>query len=569
MCPRSTNLRCPRSVPSKKLKDSMPFRQPVDYVKLNIPHYPTIITHPMDFSTIERKLASSNPAKPDPNPNNPRYFSADEFEADVRLIFSNCETFNGPDHFVTQQGRRVLEVFDKQIKHMPAPEEVCGPTYFHRRELMPINQPKPAPVVKKPATPPPPPPPAPAPKKPVRRASQSVPVIRRNDHENIGRPKREIHPPPPKDLPYADAPKKARRARGSKKDIYSEQLRYCGKILDQLGRKQHQNIVLPFAEPVDWVKLQIPDYPRIIKRPMDLSTMRRKLENGQYPNPDRFRDDFKLIISNCFTYNSPGTPVNQAGIELQHLFDEKWAHMPPLPTSDEEEEEFDEEAEERSRQLNSLESQMENLRGAIEMLKKEGTGKKEKKEKKKEKAPAPVPSTSKLPKKDLKPPLPKKKAGKKATIPDDDTLTFDQKKDLSEAIQHLDGQKLEKVIQIIHEGVPEIRDSQEEIELEIDTLPPAVLQRLFNFVLKPLRQPATKRNRTAKGTGTGGLKRKSMDEDVEAEKIRVLEARMALFEQQHGEVANAPSLAAVAPVRDSEQSSDSSSDEDSSGSESE
>jgi hypothetical protein len=37
-------------------------------------------------------------------------------------------------------------------------------------------------------------------------------------------------------------------------------------------------------------------------------------------------------------------------------------------------------------------------------------------------------------------------------------LTFEQKKDLSEAIQTLDGQKIERGIQIIHEGTPEIRD---------------------------------------------------------------------------------------------------------------
>jgi len=40
----------------------------------------------------------------------------------------------------------------------------------------------------------------------------------------------------------------------------------------------------------------------------------------------------------------------------------------------------------------------------------------------------------------------------------DDELTFAQKMDLSEAIRTLDGPKLERVIQIIHEGVPEIRD---------------------------------------------------------------------------------------------------------------
>lgn len=109
----------------KKMKESGPFLLPVDPIALNIPHYPSIIKHPMDFSTIERKLQSSNPAKPDPNTMNPRYNHADEFIADVRLIFDNCLTFNGPDHAVTAMGKRVEAVFDKQIKQMPPPEEVC------------------------------------------------------------------------------------------------------------------------------------------------------------------------------------------------------------------------------------------------------------------------------------------------------------------------------------------------------------------------------------------------------------------------------------------------------------
>jgi hypothetical protein len=110
----------------KKLKDAGPFLRPVDPIALNIPHYPSVIKNPMDFSTVERKLASSNPAKPDPNSQNPRYFHADEFIADVRLIFSNCVTFNGPDHAVTAMGKRVEEVFDKQIKQMPPAVEVCS-----------------------------------------------------------------------------------------------------------------------------------------------------------------------------------------------------------------------------------------------------------------------------------------------------------------------------------------------------------------------------------------------------------------------------------------------------------
>lgn len=102
--------------------------------------------------------------------------------------------------------------------------------------------------MKKQSTPPPPPQP---PKKAIiqRRQSTTVPVIRRSD-ENVGRPKREIHPPPPKDLPYSDAPKKARRMKTGRDNIHADQLKYCDKVLKDIHRKQHYNIAHPFYEPV-------------------------------------------------------------------------------------------------------------------------------------------------------------------------------------------------------------------------------------------------------------------------------------------------------------------------------
>ena len=221
----------------KKSKDARPFLYPVDIVAMNIPHYPEIITHPMDFATIEEKLNSSNPAKPDPNPQKPRYHTADQFIADVRLIFSNCVKFNGSEHAISMMGRRLEELFDKSIKNIPPPEEA-----------------KPAPVKK---APPPAPVPTPAPTAPAkqrvpRRPSTSTPVIRRNESVSAGgsRPKREIHPPPSKDLPYADVPKKSRKARAAKDNLNAEQLRFCSKLLGDLHRKQHWTIASPFYEPV-------------------------------------------------------------------------------------------------------------------------------------------------------------------------------------------------------------------------------------------------------------------------------------------------------------------------------
>ncbi|RDB29127.1 SWR1 complex bromodomain subunit bdf1 [Hypsizygus marmoreus] len=536
----------------KKLKDAGPFLRPVDHVALNIPHYPSIIKSPMDFSTIERKLMSSNPNKLDLNPQNPRYHTSHEFISDVRLIFQNCITFNGPDHAVSLMGKRVEQVFDKQIKQMPAATEVKQPA-----------------IVKKVATPPPPPPPSAPLKKPTvaaRRPSTSVPVIRRSDTEAVGRPKREIHPPPPKDLTYADLPKKHRKAKVAKDDGTVEQLRFCSKLLIDLNRKQFYGIASPFYEPVDWVKLDLPSYPKMIKKPMDLSTMRKKLDSQLYPTAQKFFDDFKLMIRNCFLFNPAGTPVNQAGIELQRVFDEKWKHLPPLrdaATEDEDEDEDDDSEEDRQPYAGAIalmESQIEAMKGNIAALKSTKAPKEKKKKEKREKPP--VASSSKVPTKQAK--APSKKKGKKP-IADNDVLTFEQKKDLSESIAKLDEAKLEKVIQIIHEGVPEIRDSTEEIELEIDLLPASVLTKLYNFVIRPLRAPAMKRNRQGKGTGTGGLKRKSMDEDVEAEKIRLLEERMALFEGK----SNGGGTLPTRRDHDSDHSSDSSSNSDSSGSDSE
>lgn len=104
--------------------------------------------------------------------------------------------------------------------------------------------------------------------------------------------------------------------------------------------------------------------------------------------------------------------------------------------------------------------------------------------------------------------------------------------------------------------------STEEIELEIDTLPAAVLTKLYNFVIRPLKPPV-KRPRTGKGTGTGGLKRKSMDEDVETKKIRALEERLKAFDNPSGSVASNAAAEAASDHSSAESSSDESSASDS------
>ncbi|OAD78554.1 hypothetical protein PHYBLDRAFT_104245, partial [Phycomyces blakesleeanus NRRL 1555(-)] len=72
-----------------------------------------------------------------------------------------------------------------------------------------------------------------------------------------------------------------------------------------------------FLAPVDIVALHIPDYPTIVKHPMDLSTIERKLNQGEYDTPDDFEADVRLMFKNCYLYNPPAIPVHKMGKELE------------------------------------------------------------------------------------------------------------------------------------------------------------------------------------------------------------------------------------------------------------
>jgi hypothetical protein len=66
-----------------KVKDAEIFHKPVDPIELGIPDYFDIIKHPMDFSTIKRKL------------NKNQYTKCKEFCDDMELVFNNCILYNG------------------------------------------------------------------------------------------------------------------------------------------------------------------------------------------------------------------------------------------------------------------------------------------------------------------------------------------------------------------------------------------------------------------------------------------------------------------------------------------
>ena len=58
-----------------------------------------------------------------------------------------------------------------------------------------------------------------------------------------------------------------------------------------------------FTAPVDWEELELKDYPDVIKKPMDLGTLRANLKNGTYTSFDTVFADICLIWANAILYN--------------------------------------------------------------------------------------------------------------------------------------------------------------------------------------------------------------------------------------------------------------------------
>lgn len=70
------------------------------------------------------------------------------------------------------------------------------------------------------------------------------------------------------------------------------------KVLMELKATEHAH---PFLQRVN--KREAPDYYTVIKHPMDIGTMMKKLKQLQYKSKKEFVDDLMLIWSNCLTYN--------------------------------------------------------------------------------------------------------------------------------------------------------------------------------------------------------------------------------------------------------------------------
>lgn len=140
--------------------------------------------------------------------------------------------------------------------------------------------------------------------------------------------------PTPKPVPTSKAEKKPEKQLSIQPPLQRQEsasdrahrlpapLKKCSELLKELAKHPH---AAWFLEPVDPIKLGIPDYLTIITRPMDFGTIRKRIESNHYEAIEGFAEDMRLVFRNAITFNTMrDNPVNIAAREMSNRFEERF-----------------------------------------------------------------------------------------------------------------------------------------------------------------------------------------------------------------------------------------------------
>ncbi|XP_075792639.1 bromodomain testis-specific protein [Pelodiscus sinensis] len=566
---------------------SWPFHQPVDAAALNLPDYYSIIKKPMDLSTIKKRLEHNY------------YTKATDCIEDFKTMFTNCYVYNKPGDDIVFMAEELEKVFMQKVAQMPPEEKIVIVNKGKRKGKKQEGAQQPdidvcttkqnqlqkqlESIAKQPHAMTPLPQqavlapqsmaqsttlmaatlPVTKVKNGVKRkadtttiftgSSESSPAL--NDpkvakilcREESKRSLPESHPK--KDLPDSQQPPEA-----AKNVELSEQLKHCSDILKEMFAKKHASYAWPFYKSVDISASGLNDHPDAMKCPIDLITIKKKMDNYEYKDIQEFAADIRLMFINCYKYNSPDHEVVAMARKLQDIFEMQFAKIPDEPKSqprteiastlssesssdDSSEERSEDSEEERARRLAKLQEQLKAVHQQLRALakttlpklrKKKGKSKKEERGREKSKHKCVNQKKKKLKQKKSKKKwslnTQSKKTKQQVSLThkseDEDSakpMNYDEKRQLSLDINKLPGDKLGKVVYIIQSREPSLRNSNpDEIEIDFETLKASTLRELEKYVMACLRK---RRRKHAK-------KPEKSKEELNFQKKQALEKRL-------------------------------------------
>ncbi|PPD85256.1 hypothetical protein GOBAR_DD17806 [Gossypium barbadense] len=235
--------------------------------------------------------------------------------------------------------------------------------------------------------------------------------------------------------------------------LSSRMFKSCSNLLGKLMKHKFGWV---FNKPVDVKGLGLHDYYSIVKHPMDLGTVKTRLNKNWYKSPREFAEDVRLTFSNAMLYNPKGQDVHVMADTLSGLFEEKWASI--------ESESNLNRRFERSHDYthSSLPLEARTLERSESMT---------------------MPVDPKSRDVDLTPSdrigVPKKS---KIKDPEKRDMTYEEKQRLSVDLQNLPSEELDSIVQIIKRRNAALFQQEDEIEVDIDSVDPETLWELDRFV---------------------------------------------------------------------------------------
>ncbi|XP_036974205.1 bromodomain-containing protein 3-like isoform X1 [Acanthopagrus latus] len=492
---RTNQLKFMQNVVIKSLwkhQFAWPFYQPVDAVALGLSDYHKIITSPMDLGTIKKRLENNY------------YWSASECMQDFNTMFTNCYIYNKPTDDIVLMALALEKVFLQKVAQMAREEVEVIPQIAKgkgKKSSSPGGQ-NPTATTCSSAT-------TPTSESSLSYASSSpssVPRTSQSSPKKTGLKRKSGATTDSSSTAISglsELSERRMRRRTSQDGRPNEQLKFCNDILKEMLSKKHVAYAWPFYKPVDAVALQLHDYHDIIKYPMDLSTVKKKMDRGEYQDAQGFAADIRLIFSNCYKYNPPHHDVNALARKLQSVFEQRFAQMPeetvemisPMSGTSAKSSGFggfgsnssakfsrSDSTEERATRLAELQEQVgaEQLKAVHEQLtalSEVPMMKSKKKEEKKEDGRQSKGGTYSRSRQPWK--------RSKKWDSDDESLpmTYDEKQQLSLDINRLPGMKLGRVVHIIQSLEPSTCDSNpDEVEIDFEILKPSTLRALEHYV---------------------------------------------------------------------------------------
>merc|ERR1739844_462317 len=113
-----------------------------------------------------------------------------------------------------------------------------------------------------------------------------------------------------------DEPKKKKKKGAARK--LQKKMRKLMEIVIQYEDQDGRVLSDPFMKLP--TRKELPDYYEVIRKPVDITKILTKIEDGKYEDMDVMEKDFMLLCQNTQKYNEDGSLIHEDSIVLQSVF---------------------------------------------------------------------------------------------------------------------------------------------------------------------------------------------------------------------------------------------------------